>query len=196
MSFWPAGFDYRAAAACKMDLVEMDTPDGTFRFILGADGVFTDVSGNTWVGSTLISSEGLGFGLGGTAKASSMTLRYFADPAMEADLIAEVRALGSDYVRGYALRRYAQPFQSPEEMFAPVYPPRLFATMIMDHLSFHEPDGLTRMITLHMESVFKVRGGATGRVYNTTDHSDQLGASNPSYEYIPTEPRTERPFVG
>lgn len=194
MSFFPEGYDPRDPVGGLLHLVEADTPDGTHRFLLHTEGVFTDTSGNQWVGSEMVRDEALGFGIGGTAKASSMTLGFIEDPADDFDLIGKLRELGADYVKGYALRRYVQPIGAIAELYAPSFAPLQVAEEVMDHLTFNAPDALNRSITLHLEGAFRVRGGAARRVYNTTDHARQLGAPNPSYEFIPTEPREEKVF--
>lgn len=196
MSFFPEGFDTRDRLAAMLHLAEMDTPDGPARFLLHSDGVFTDVDGNAWVGAQLVSDESLGFGLGGTAKASSLTLNFIEDPGDPSGLIEEVRALGVDYVKGYELRFYVQPLASVEEFYAPAWSPIRTATMTMTHLTWNAPDALNRSITLHLEGAFKVRGGARRLVYNTNDHARQLGHANPSYEFVPTDPREEVLFSG
>ena len=196
MSFFPEGFDPRDPIAGLLHLVEMDTPDGPARFLLHSDGVFTDVNGKAWMGAQLVSDEAVGFGLGGTAKASTLTLNYVEDPADPSDLIAEIRALGVDYVKGYELRFYVQPLASVEEIYAPTWAPQQKAAMIMNHLTWNVPDALNRSITLHLEGAFRVRGGARRLVYNTSDHARQLGTANPSYEFMPTDPRQEEMFAG
>lgn len=196
MSFFPTGFDFRSDTVVAFRLVEVDTPHGVFRFLMGADGCFTDVHGREWWGSQLITAEGAGFGLGGTAKASSLSLGFYVDPADPSDLIAELRALGSDYVKGRPLRKFLQVFDTPDHAFAPVHPPRQYARAIMDHITFGIEQDTRAVITLHLENEFRVRGGARARVLNTSGHSEQVGAPNPSYEFIPTDPRRRRPFLG
>lgn len=194
MSFFPEGFDPRDPVAGLLHLVEVDTPDGIERFMLFSSGVFHDVNGNAWVGSELVRDEALGFGLGGTAKASAITMSFFDDPMSDDDLIGELRTLGAAYVKGRDLTLFVQPLNSIEEMYAPVFAPQKVATMVMDHLTFDAPNAVMRSITLHLEGAFKVRGGARGLVYNVTDHARQIGVANPSYEFIPTEPREEQVF--
>lgn len=195
MSFFPTGFDFRAPQPRLLRLVNLDTPDGDFGFILGQDGKFTDVNGKVWWGSTLIRSDELGFGLGGVALASSLTLSYFEDPAQPTSLVADLQSLGADYVRGRKATFYLQCFDAMQDLYAPKYAPKAFASLIMDHLSFDAPSALVRTITLHLESSFKVRGGTANLVYNTTDHARQTGSVNPSYEYIPTDPRLEKSLL-
>lgn len=196
MSFFPARFDIHAQSLRLMHLVDIDTPDGAFGFIIGADAKFTDVTGKVWWGSQVISAEGLGFGIGGKAKASSLTLSFFDDPANPSGLVDEITALGADYVKGRPLTRYLQVFDTLEQMYAPVHAPRQVARMTMDHIAIRAPDDVVRTISVHLEGAFRVRNGARRLVYNTADHARQIGSANPSYEFIPTEPRTERSLLG
>lgn len=195
MTFFPAGFDRNGRAVSLFHLVDIDTPDGVFGFLLGANGVFTDVTGKKWYGTTLIAADGLGFGLAGTAKASSFTLSYFQDPTSPDDLITNLRALGSDYIKGRTVRRFIQVFENEAQKYAPVHAPQQFSEMTADHIVIEAPQPLERRITLVVEGLFKVRGGAQWLVYNATDHSRQLGYANPSYELIPTDPREEEAFL-
>ena len=54
MSFWPKGFDPRAEVAGYIELATVAAPSGLARFMIGQDGVFTDIDGNRWFGSQLI----------------------------------------------------------------------------------------------------------------------------------------------
>ena len=93
MSFFPSERYYRGATVGGFHLCEIDTPDGPVRFIIGADGAFTDVNGNTWVGSVLGNVSSLGSAIGGEAPEGSLTLSFFQDPRAP-DLVAQVKALG------------------------------------------------------------------------------------------------------
>ncbi|SFD16040.1 hypothetical protein SAMN05444415_1081, partial [Salipiger profundus] len=48
MTFFPSDFDPRDERLGLLDLVSLNTPDGTARFWIGGDGVFTDSSGEQW----------------------------------------------------------------------------------------------------------------------------------------------------
>lgn len=196
MSFFPNGYDFRAQSQRLLHLANVNTPDGDYGFILGADGKFTDIDGKTWWGSRLVQADALGFGLNGTAKASSVSLSFFEDPVDPSDLVTQITELGSAYVKGRAFTRYLQVFDSVEQMYAPVHAPSQVTQLTMDHITIEAPDDVVRVIRLHMESPFRVRNGARRLVYNTTDHSRQLGEDNPSYEFIPTEPRQEKSIIG
>lgn len=195
MSYFPEGYDFRAPVQRLMHLVNVNTPDGDFGFIIGADGRFTDVNGKDWWGSQLVQADGLGFGLNGTAKGSSVSLSFFEDPGEPSTLIDDIKTLGAAYVKGRPLTRYVQVFDSVDQMYAPVHAPLQVSRMIMDHVTIEAPNDITRIIRLNLEGEFRVRNGARRLVYNTTDHARQLGAANPSYEFIPTEPRVEKSLL-
>lgn len=194
MSYFPEGFNCRDDVSGLFHLVQVDTPDGPFRFLLNSEGVFTDTDGNEWLGAALVRDEALGFGLGGTAKASSMHLRMIDDPADPDGLVSQILEIGSDYIKGRSLTRYVQPIGSINEMYAPKYPVQRVSEEVMDYITKEAPDAINRSMTLHLEGAFRVRGGARGLVYNVTDHARQLGTANPSYEFVPTEPREEKIF--
>lgn len=194
MSFWPDGFDPRDPVSVVLQLCNLDTPDGEYGFMLGSDGVFTDVTGKEWVGSTLIGVDSMGFGLDGVSQSATATMAFFEDPQDPSNLVEEIRDLGASYVKGRPATFYVQPLASIEEMYAPRWSPIPVARRIMDHITVNAPDALTRSITLHMENVFKVRGAARRLYYNTEGHQAYLGESNPSLEFVPTEPREERVF--
>ena len=50
MSFFPADFDPRDDVVALLDLCAIDTTDGTFRFMVGTDGLFVDSAGQEWCG--------------------------------------------------------------------------------------------------------------------------------------------------
>jgi hypothetical protein len=59
VTFWPVGIDPREEVFGFLRLASIDAPSGLARFMLGQDGVFTDSSGNAWVGSQLIEASEL-----------------------------------------------------------------------------------------------------------------------------------------
>ncbi len=196
MSFFPDGFDFTSPTALVFELVNINTSEGDFGFLLGSDGVFTDATGKDWIGSTLFSGEAPGVGLGGVAEAASLSISYADDPENPAEVIDKLRDLGSAYVAGRPVTYFLQCFDYEAQLYAPRYAPIQTATQIARHLSFDAPSAFERSVTLHMESEFAVRGQAKRLVYNTASHARQLGAANPSYEFIPTEARTERSLLG
>src|SRR5690554_3463678 len=108
MSFFPADFDPRDEVIAVLDLVEIDTMDGTYRFIIGTDGVFRDSNGAEWWGSALASVSGLESGINGVAPEGQIVMSFFQDPTMP-DLIAEMKDQGVDYIAGQEIRFFLQP---------------------------------------------------------------------------------------
>lgn len=188
MSFFPAGFDARAESVCKLDLVSIDTPDGLARFVLGGDGIFRDFAGHVWWGSSLIAATDLELSIGGTAPSGSLTLSYSQDTSAGAPgLMAQVRSLGADYVRGRAVTFLVQPLQSIEEFHAPTLAPIPMAVRAASFISFEIDGPQRRAITLGIEGPFSGRNEARGFVYNTADHARLIGSANPSLQFMPTD---------
>lgn len=185
MSFFPSLFDPRGPTTIALDLVEIDAPDGTHRFMIGNDGEFTDVSGNKWIGSTLAGVSNLQSAIGGAAPQGSITLSFFQD-ASDDDLIAQMQALGVDYVRGRPIRFYIQPCASVDEMYAPKTPPLLWLTRVSEQLSFSLNQASDRSIALSFETFASARNRAKRVVLNTEGHASIIGQANPSLTYMPT----------
>ena len=178
-----------------LTLAEIDTADGTFRFMPGTDGKFTDANGNEWLGSVLISVPKLTASIGGNAPAGEVTLAYYQDPD-DPDLIGQVKSLGIDYVQGNAIRFYAQPLYIMSDLEAPTEAPELFMTRTMEALTFSENGVADRSITLSFETVFQDRKSSRRRVLDERGHSTLLGTSNPSLEYMPRSNWQETPLFG
>lgn len=188
MSLFPPEFDLRDDVISKLDLVEFDTPDGVSRFGVGFDAKFTDTSGNDWWGSQLISAGSLEYPTNGEAPEMSVTLSYFQDPDAD-DVVAQVRAMGLEYLKGRAVRFYVQPIGQMTHFQAPTMPPILIATRYVSSLSVQFEGDLSRSITIGVEGAFAARRTARGWNYTTTDHAVMLGSSNPSLELMPTNNR-------
>lgn len=185
MSFFPDDFDPRDEVVALLDLCAIDTADGTFRFIVGTDGIFTDSAGNDWYGSALASVSDMQSAIDGAAPEGNVTLSYFQDPD-DPDLINEVKALGLEYVAGREIRFYIQPIRSQAEFMAPTTAPILWATRIMRQLGYRFSGPQDRSISLSFET-WAERRGAAGRIQmNTEGHATLTGSANPSLEYKPT----------
>lgn len=186
MSFFPAGFDPRDESVGLLDLVAIDTADGTFRFWLGQDGLFDDVDGNRWYGSQLIEAGDLEWSIGGTAPEGRVGISYFqAEGAPE--LIAEVRALGVDYVRGRAIRFYVQPLRSHAEFYAPHFAPILWKTGEISALFLDMRGLVERSLMLAFETPLTGRNRARNYFYTTDDHAKLTGSPNPSLSIMPRD---------
>ena len=191
MTFFPPAFDPRADVIGALQLANINTPDGDFGFMLGADGKFTDVNGKDWWGSVLIDSPDVQLSINGTAPSGQLTLSWFADPTQlgaEAGLIEEVKTLGAAYIEGRALTFYVQPLTAVEQLWAPVLPPLQFAQVEMRSIAFSVV-GAQRSIALSWEGAFAGRNSARGYYYTTADHGRLTGSANPSLTYAPMDGR-------
>ncbi len=195
MSFFPAGFNPRDPAAGLLRLADIETPDGNYGFLIGADGRFTDIDGKEWWGSQLISSGDTELAINGTAPSGSLSLSFLQDDQAP-DMIAEIRDLGVDYVAGRKVRFYVQPLNSIEEMWASVFPPILFATRTMRKISTSASGAQERSISVNYEGPFEYSNGTPRMIYNTTDHGQLVGAANPSLQFIPTDNRRDEKIWG
>lgn len=190
MSFFPAGFDASGDSVGLMGLVNINTADGDYGFLPGIDGKFTDLNGKVWWGSVLIGSPAVPMSIDGVAPAGEIGMTFFQDPAMP-DLIAQIRELGSDYVRGRALTFFVQPLGAMAQLYAPVFPPIQMATFEMRSIAVEKVGPMQRRIILKYEGIFAGRNEARGWYYSTADHAKLLGAANPSLSLMPTEYRPE-----
>jgi len=184
MSIFPEWFDLRADVVFALNLVSVDTPDGVFGFMLGADGIFTDINGMQWFGSQLIRGSDDEYSIGGSAPSGRLTMSFFQDPAAP-DVVAQIRDLGSDYVAGRPLVQYLQPLRSQAEFAAPTVPPVPVMTRTMRQISYRLDEGQGRTIGLTYEGGFETRRQARRMVWNATDHGRLIDADNPSLQYVP-----------
>lgn len=198
MSFFPPEFDPRDDVVRVLQLVNINTPDGDFGFLLGIDGKFTDVNGKDWWGSTLVDAPELEMSINGTAPAGQLTLAWFDDPTQrdpDTSLIAEIKALGVDYIAGRALTFYVQPFTDHAQFWAPVIAPIPVAQYRMTSLAFNLQGATERSITLSWEGAYAGRNQARGLYYTPADHARLTGAPNPSLTFAPLDSRqTEKLF--
>ena len=195
MSFFPPGFDAGADLVGALELVEIDTPDGAFGFMTNIDGRFTSIDARTWIGSTLISAEALEMALGGRAPAGKLTLSFFQDP-LAPDLIAQVRALGADYVRGRPVTFLVQPLLAQSDLHAPQTPPIQLARRTMTSVTLAADGPVTRAITLAFEGPFAGRNTARQFTYTTEDHARLVGGPNPSLQFMPSDTFQEEKLFG
>lgn len=196
MSVFAEDFDLRSEIIGFLGLVEIDTPDGPFRFMCGGvDGVFRDTEGREWIGSTLLQGNELEWSRGGEAPEGTISLSYFQDPDAD-DLIANVRALGAEYLHGRKLRYYVQPLRSIADFYAPGLPMLLIATRSAGTITFDLQGDVARRISLSVEGPLAGRRTARSRFYTVEDHSRLVGADNPSLEFMPLESRVEEALFG
>ena len=190
MSVFPAGFNPRDDVLGVLDLVNINTPDGDFGFLIGTDGKYIDINGKEWWGSVLIGSPSLPFSVNGIAPAGEIGMTFFQDPEQN-DLVADIRSLGADYVRGRALSFYSVFLTDMNQIYAPTSPPVLISTVKMQSIVTEASGPLQRRISVVYEGAFAGRNEARGLIYNTSDHAKLIGSQNPSLTYIPAEYRPE-----
>ena len=177
--------DLSAPVVGTLDLVEIDTPDGVFRFLLGIDGVFTNIDGREWLGSHVLGGGDMDLSINGSAPAFELTLTFFQDPAAR-DLMKEVASPGIGYIEGREVRIYAQDLFSMNDLYAPRIAPELVATRIARRIGFSMNGARDRKITLHCESVSEDRRSARRMQLDRRGHEALLGVENPSLEFMPT----------
>jgi hypothetical protein len=185
MSFYPVGYDPRDREARFLRLVNINTTDGDFGFMLGGDGIFTDVNAKEWYGSQLIEEGAQQQAINGIAPSGTLSMAYFQDPNAP-DVIGQIKALGLDYIKGRELKFYFQPLRSIEDFYAPHFEPVLEMTRVMSSLEFSYVGELERRITLSYESWAEQRNSARRLVYSVAGHAALIGESNPSLTYMPT----------
>ena len=178
-------FDPRAEVIGILDLVSIDTPDGVFRFISGTDGIFTDANGHQWLGARLINSGDMKASIQGEAPSGSITLAFIPDPS-GADLIAQIRELGTDYVRGREIVFWDAPITSQSALYDGTVTPQRTFTRTAGHIEFDLSGPMERRITLTFEGPFTGRNTAPGLQYTTNDHALLIGAANSSLALMPT----------
>jgi hypothetical protein len=195
MSFFPANYDPRDDVIAMLDLVELDTPDGPARFIIGTDGMFTDTSGNVWTGSQLIKVSSLQAALDGKAPEGSLTLSFFQDPNADS-LIEQIKDLGVDYIAGRPITFYFQPIRSQAEFSAPTIAPIQWMQRTMRTLTFKAGGAQDRSITLSFEAWAENRRTARRIMLNTEGHKSLIGETNVSLEFMPTTDFEEEKLFG
>lgn len=188
-------WDPRADHVGILDLVEIDTLDGPFRFLLGVDGLFTDINGNDWAGSQLLTSPQMQSAIEGIAPAGQIVLPFFQDPD-EDDLIGGVKSLGRSYIDGQEIRFYYQPLLATSDFYAPQVAPVLEFTRICRELAYSGEGAERREITLFFEATTEDRASRRRIAMNTDGHSKLLGTANPSLEFMPTVDFEEEKLFG
>lgn len=178
-----------------LDLVNINTADGDFGFISGTDGVFTDVNGKMWYGSTLISVPRLQSAIDGVAPAGSIEMSFVQDPSDD-DVVGQLRDLGLDYIKDRPISFYVQPLRSMEEFYAPTLPPELHTVRTMRTMTLAASGAAERSISVGFEPWTEDRRSARRIAYNTDGHARLTGAANPSLSYMPTENFEEEKLFG
>ncbi|MFY0620037.1 hypothetical protein [Shimia sp.] len=189
------GWNPRDDVVGVLNLVNIHTEDGEFGFLLAQDGVFVDVNGKHWYGSTLLSSPKLQSAIDGVAPAGEISVSFFQQPDAP-DLVDQMLSLGVDYVNGHKIEFYLQPICSMAEFSAPTIAPQLELTRTMRKLSYRASGAEDRSIGLSFEPWSEERRAARRITLNTDGHAKLLGAANPSLEYMPTQDFEEEKLFG
>jgi hypothetical protein len=190
MSFFPPEFDPRADVVGALSLVNINTPDGDFGFLLGSDGIYGDVNGKAWHGAVIAESPKIDMSINGIAPAGQIGMGFFQDPDAP-DLIGQIRALGVDYVRGRRITFYVVPMTDLAQLHAPVLAPIPLADFEMRSIEATASGPVQRRLSLSFEGAFVGRNTARGWYYTTADHAKLTGAANPSLTYAPMDGRQE-----
>lgn len=191
----PAEYDFQAENVGIIELISLDTTVGVCRFLLGDDARFYDVDGNEWLGSKLITVSDVDYSINGNAPSVEFTFSFIQDPDAD-DLVARVKALGIDCVKGRDATMYMQYVASFGEIFKPVYPPLVITKRKMQNITYVFDGPQIRAISLTVEGPFALRSKPVGLRYNTADHSRLVGYDNPSLEFMPTNNFDEQPLFG
>ncbi|WHZ35762.1 hypothetical protein [Sagittula sp. MA-2] len=185
MSFFPSDFDPRAEIRGILDLCEIDTADGTVRFLIGEDGKLIDANGDEWVGSALGSVSSMESAIDGVAPSGTLSLSFFQDPDT-GDVIQQIKDLGLDYVAGREIRFYILPLRSVADMTNQSRTPIKWCTRVSRQVSYKFSGAQDRRIALSFEAWSERRQAARRIVLNTEGHKQLTGSANPSLKYMPT----------
>ena len=188
-------FDPRDDVVGVLDLVNVNTADGDVGFLLGTDGIFTDVTGKRWYGSTLLSASRLQSAINGKAPSGTIGLSYIQDPD-QPDLIDQIKAQGGAYLIGRPVTFYWQPLHDMAEFYAPTIAPQMFLSRIMRTVTMTAEGAQTRQISVGFEAWTEDRRAARRIPLNTEGHARILGAPNPSLEFMPTDAFEEEKLFG
>tara|TARA_R110002049_G_scaffold175735_5_gene343037 strand:- start:3333 stop:3920 length:588 start_codon:yes stop_codon:yes gene_type:complete len=180
------GLNPRDDLTGQFDLVNINTPDGDFGFVIGIDGIFTDVNGKVWHGSSVIAATDMASIIGGEAPSGTITLSYFQDPSLP-DLQAQILALGNGYLDGRSIQFYWQPFTTASDMYAPTIAPILEHTRTMRGVTLDKSGPQGRSITVPFEAWTEGRNMTRRVPFSVAGHEFLLGATNPSLTYRPTD---------
>lgn len=178
-----------------LDLVNINTTDGDFRFIMGTDGTFTDVTGKTWYGSTLISVPRLQSAIDGIAPAGSIEMSFVQDPS-DLDVIERLRELGVAYVWNRPITFFIQPIRAMSEFQAPSLAPELHTSRTIRTMTLSGSGARDRRISIGFEPWTEDRRSSRRIALNTVGHAKLAGSENPSLSFMPTENFEEEKLFG
>ena len=133
--------------------------------------------------------------IGGGAPSGSLALSFFQDP-LAPNVVADMKRLGLDYIKGRAITFYIQPIKTMAEFSAPTIAPIQWMQRTMRTLTFSASGSQDRTISVGFEAFTENRRGARRILLNTDGHAQILGASNPSLEFMPTTDFKEEKLFG
>ncbi|WP_245597408.1 hypothetical protein [Leisingera caerulea] len=157
--------------------------------------MFTDINGDKWFGTQLASVSSLASALDGQAPEGSLTLSFFQDPDAD-NLIAQVKELGLQYIKGRPITFYIQPINSQSEFYAPAVAPVQWLQRTMRTLVFRESGAQDRSISVTFEAWSENRRASRRIILNTEGHAKLIGEENPSLEFMPTDDFEEEKLFG
>ncbi len=191
----PTADDLRADVIGVLDLIEIAAPDGVHRFMAATDGVFVDVTGRKWYGSSLLAISRMQAAIGGIAPEGALTLSWFQDPSTP-DLVEQMRAHGPDYLSGAPIRFFVQILRSQAEFQAPVVAPWQWCARVIRQVSYQTVGAHERSISVGFESWGEDRRAARRIALNTEGHARLIGRENPSLEFMPPDNFEEENLLG
>lgn len=176
-------------------LCELDTSEGFIRLLFGDDGVFTDLNGNQWIGSTLLQIGEVERSNSGTAPTWEINLSYVHDPDRGTDPITAIREFGVAAIDGRPAKLYFQYFGKHEEMYAPIWEPILVSTHTMRRLTYNIDGPQTRSVSVTCEGPYPLRSKPVNGRYTDADQRRRENG-DPSLEFMPFSSFDEQPLFG
>lgn len=185
MAFFPDSYNPRDDVVGFLSLVKIYTTLGEGNFLIGDNITFTDMNGTPWYGCKLIKVSRLQSAINGIAPTGEIKLSFIQDPE-DTDLITELQTYGDSTIKGQKIEFYIQPINAVEDFYAPKLAPQLFLTRIMRSVRFSSSGAQEREAAITFESWSERRNAARNITYSTVGHSELIGYTNPSLEFMPT----------
>lgn len=176
-------------------LCELDTSEGFIRLLFGEDGVFTDINGKQWLGSTLLNIGDVERSSNGSAPSWEISLSYVYDPTRGQDLIAAIREFGVAAIDGRPARLYFQYFGKIEEMFAPIHESILISKHTMRRLVYNIEGPQDRTVAVTCEGPYPLRSKPVNGRYTDAEQR-RRGNGDTSLRFMPTHGFDDEPLFG
>jgi hypothetical protein len=175
-------------------LLELDTAVGFVRLYPGENDLFTDASGNNWIGCSLLRMGDVKVSSNATAPTWEASLSYVYDPNRP-DILAAIRQFGVAAIDGRKCRLYFQYFGQLEEMYAPIWTPILIRTVTMRRLIYNFVGTHERSVSLVCEGPFPLRSKPINGRYTTSDQQRRF-PGDMGLEFAPTHGFDDQPLFG